>query len=258
MRPASALSRPRRLLGWLNDRPRLGATVAGLRRALPGDPRFGDSLSTAGSLPAHVAGRWTSRLRDGRLGVAGELGLAALQVADWLNGPRRDQVRPELTIVFVDLADYSAWALGVGDECALRLLRRVDAGLTHEVELRNGQVVKRLGDGLMAVFEEPAAAVAAGKAMIASVSGASADGYQARLRVGIHRGRPLGLGGDYLGVDVTIAARLCAAARPDQVLLSESVRVHLDGPVLSSPRRLRGVPADLEVFSAQASDGAVS
>jgi adenylate cyclase len=246
----STLSPPRRILRWLDARPALGAAMASVRRALPGDPRFGDSLSTAGSVPAQVAGRWTSRLRGGRLGMIGEVGLAALQVADWAGGDGRvDGARPELTILFTDLAGYSAWALEAGDDLALRLVRRIDARSTHEVERGGGDVVKRLGDGLMAVFDSPDAAVGAGLAMVESVANARVDGYEPRLRVGIHHGRPLALGGDYLGVDVTIAARLCEAAEPGQVLISETARPSLGHAELSRPGRLRGVPEQLAVFS---------
>jgi adenylate cyclase len=91
--------------------------------------------------------------------------------------------------------------------------------------------------------------VTAGLAMVESVAGAHVDGYQPLLRVGIHRGRPLALGGDYLGVDVTFAARLCEATRPGQMLISETARPSLDRAVLSHPGPLRGVPRRLEVFS---------
>jgi adenylate cyclase len=251
MRSPLALSLPRQALRWLDGRPTLGSLVAGLRRTLPGDARFGDSLSTAGPLPAQVAGRWSSRLRDGRLGVLGEVALAALQVAEWANrGTGPEIERPELTIVFADLAGYSSWAVAVGDDLALDLLRRVDARITGEVERRDGRVVKRLGDGVMAVFDEPGSAVSAGLAIARTVPALRVDGYRPDVRVGVHHGRPLGLGGDYLGVDVTVAARLCAAAAPGEVLLSGTVEPRVAHPARSSPRRQRGVPERLDVYSA--------
>jgi class 3 adenylate cyclase len=251
MRRPQVLSSLRPALIWLDRRPELAEGFAALRRALPGDHRFGDSLSTAGTVPAQVAGRWTSRLRGGRLGLVGEVGLAALQIADWLSRSSTDDLeRPAVTILFADLVGYSPWALRAGDETALRLLRRVDTRLTHEVGAREGQVVKRLGDGLMAVFLDPPDAVAAGLAMARATPTLRADGYVPRLRVGVHHGRPLALGGDFLGVDVTVAARLCAAADPGQVLLSDTVKPHLERTVERTPRRLPGVPARLEVFSA--------
>jgi adenylate cyclase len=47
------------------------------------------------------------------------------------------------------------------------------------------------------------------------------DGYRPQRRAGIHWGRPRKLGGDYLGVDVNIAARVADAAKADQVMVSE-------------------------------------
>ena len=42
------------------------------------------------------------------------------------------------------------------------------------------------------------------------------------MRAGIHWGSPRKLGGDYLGVDVNIAARVGDAAKADQVLVSDA------------------------------------
>lgn len=51
------------------------------------------------------------------------------------------------------------------------------------------------------------------------------EGYRPRLRTAIHLGRPRKLGCDYFGVDVNIAARLCDAAKPDEILVSAYVFV---------------------------------
>ena len=64
---------------------------------------------------------------------------------------------------------------------------------------------------------------------------------QPELRAGIHLGRPRKVGGDYLGVDVNIAARVGEAAKGDQVLVSEPARETLDPQAfeLVRNRRLR-------------------
>ena len=74
----------------------------------------------------------------------------------------------------------------------------------------------------MAVFDEPHDAVAAAFEAIAAVREVEVSGYRPALRAGVHVGRPRGLGGDYLGVDVNIAARVAAAAARDEVLVSDS------------------------------------
>jgi adenylate cyclase len=71
------------------------------------------------------------------------------------------------------------------------------------------------------------------------------------MRVGLHWGSPRKLGGDYLGVDVNIAARVGEAAKPGQVLVSEAMLARIDATGLRTGRakRLRadGAPRDLHV-----------
>jgi adenylate cyclase len=78
-------------------------------------------------------------------------------------------------------------------------------------------------------------------------------GYEPRIRAGVHVGRPRRIGGDYLGVDVNIAARLTDAAAGGQVLVSEAAREEIgdDGFEFKKQRRFRakGAPKDLEVYA---------
>src|SRR4051794_41852328 len=53
------------------------------RRLLPGDPEFGDPLSTMGTEPVQAVARRAYQLADGRLSILGQLGLAVLPGADW-------------------------------------------------------------------------------------------------------------------------------------------------------------------------------
>jgi adenylate cyclase len=71
------------------------------------------------------------------------------------------------------------------------------------------------------------------------------------MRAGVHWGRPRQLGGDYLGIDVNIAARVGDAAKAGQVLVSDPVRTRIEAGDLrvGRQRRLRadGAPRDLHV-----------
>ena len=71
------------------------------------------------------------------------------------------------------------------------------------------------------------------------------------MRAGLHWGSPRKLGGDYLGVDVNVAARVADAAKPDGILVSEALLARIDLAGLSAGRskRLRadGAPRDLHV-----------
>jgi class 3 adenylate cyclase len=112
-------------------------------------------------------------------------------------------------------------------------------------------VVKHLGDGWMAVFPDARSAVAAALDLHPRIGALEAEGYRPRLRTGIHCGRPQALGGDYLGVDVNVTARVAEAARPGEALVSDVVaeRIQGDGVAMGRPRRLRapGAPRELRV-----------
>lgn len=82
------------------------------------------------------------------------------------------------------------------------------------------------------------------------------DGYRPRLRAGVHWGSPRRLGGDYLGVDVNVAARSPMPPRPDQVLVSDVPREQLECDEVAElctgrAKRLKadGAPRDLRVVS---------
>jgi len=222
-----------------------------VRRMLPGDPDYGDPLSTMGTEPVHAVARRAYQLADGRLSLLGEFGLAVLQVADWLQdgGTARPE---EVAISFTDLVGFSDWAVEIGDEAALELLRRVGAVTQATVEARNGRVVKRLGDGTMMVFDTADAAVAGTKETLDAVADLRCDGYEPQLRAGVHYGEPTRIGGDYLGVDVTVAARLCEAAGDGEILLSEDVARRIDEDTARvwqpAPALEKGTPDQLRVF----------
>jgi adenylate cyclase len=228
------------------------AAARGLRRRLPGDERFGDPLSTAGDAPVQLIGRSVSALRPERESVVKELGLAGLQVWQSLSeSAGRGAGKDELALLFTDLVGFSSWALGAGDAAVLSLLREVGVVVEAAVVEHDGRIVKRLGDGLMATFLSVQDAVEAALRAHDALGGVAVDGYRPRMRAGVHWGRPRPLGGDYLGVDVNIAARVADAAKADQVLVSEVAlsRVDLDALTVGRSRRLKaqGAPRGLRV-----------
>ena len=67
----------------------------------------------------------------------------------------------EITLVFTDLVGFSEWALRAGDDAMLSLLRLVVQVIEPPMLEAGGQIVKRMADGIMAVFADPVTAVAA-------------------------------------------------------------------------------------------------
>ncbi len=241
----------------LNRHPRLIEAAQGLRELLPGDSRFGDPLSTAGSEQAQLVARRLTALTAERPGVMREAGLSALQVWQAMSEAQgRGRGERELTIVFTDLVGFSTWVLAAGDDAALELLRDAGQALEPPIARHGGEVVKRLGDGWMAVFDEPSEALAALSEANERLARVQAPGYLPHTHAGMHIGRPRKLGGDYLGVDVNIAARLAEAAAPGELLVSDRALADLDVSTLSVARKrrfhIKGVPRDVQTFSVAA------
>ena len=232
--------------------PRLVAAARRLRQMLPGDSEFGDSLSTAGSKQPHVLGRQLSILTAERPGLLRETGLTALQVWQAMSEAQgRGRGTDDVTIAFTDLVAFSEWALEAGDDEAVRLLRCLDEVLEPAVREQRGEVVKRMGDGMMAAFGDPQDALRALLAIYDGLRSVEAPGYTPRLRAGLHCGKPRRLGGDYFGVDVNIAARLAENASAGEILVSEPTceRLELDGLQARRKRwlKVKGAPRDLGV-----------
>lgn len=235
--------------------PGVRDTVRKLRRALPGDAHFGDPLSLGGARHAEYAGRTVVELTD-RPGAAREIGLGGIQlwqaVLERFGSGTGDK---EVTVVFTDLVEFSRWALAAGDDETSRVLRRVSAAWEKPVTDHAGTVVKRLGDGMMAVFADPRAALDAVVEARSRLGEVEVAGWTPRMRAGLHLGRPRRVGGDYLGVAVNTAARLGDAGKAGEILVSGDLLGRLDEGSLQVRRRrglrLKGAPDDLTVFSVE-------
>jgi len=249
----SGLGRAGDALRRTNRRPGIVRAIRATREMLPGDENFGDELSTAGDRPSDVIARYLKESGEPGETAAREAGLAALQVWQALSRRvGRGAGEVSATILFTDLVEFSSWVLEAGDELALTLLRDLARVVEPCISRRGGRVVKRLGDGHMAVFASPRSGVDAALDIQASVSSISVAGHRPRLRAGLHVGRPRQLGGDYLGADVNIAARVGAAAGPGEVLVSDAVVAAVEPAGLVFKRRrgfrAKGAPRELEVF----------
>src|SRR3712207_5612532 len=90
--------------------PRLMTAMKLARELLPGDSRYGDPLSIAGTGPRQLAARRLGELASERPGILNEAGLSALQVWEAVaEGAAGEQGEAELAIVFTDLVGFSDW-----------------------------------------------------------------------------------------------------------------------------------------------------
>ncbi|WP_416277066.1 adenylate/guanylate cyclase domain-containing protein [Nocardia sp. alder85J] len=250
------------LMSAANQHSDVIGVIRKARENLPGDPAFGDPLSVSGPGGPRAVARATTGLTGDSPSAAREIGLGALQV--WqamLERVGRGRGGQEITVLFTDLVAFSRWSLTAGDEATLILLREVAKAIEPPIEKRGGQVVKRMGDGVMAVFASPDRAVDAVVAARRNLSQVRVQGYRPQMRVGLHTGTPREIGGDWLGLDVTIAARVMEAGGNGNTMLSAATLAALQPDTLQrlgltvKPYRrsifaapLSGVPEDLKIF----------
>jgi adenylate cyclase len=225
--------------------PQLVATARFLRSLIPGgDPETSEMPQPMRRLVEGVQPKGPSTMH--------EIGKAAFQAWQALSeAQRRRRGTADVAILFTDLVGFSDWALEAGDEAALEALRRVGDAEQKAVSGNGGAVVKRLGDGAMAVFSDAEQAVSAALDAQQEIRKIEVEGYRPVQRAGVHKGTPRKVKGDFLGVDVNIAARVGDCAEGGEVLISEPVREKLDGGGFKFGRSREldapGAPADLTV-----------
>src|SRR6478672_4493743 len=236
-----------------NRNPKLVGFARQTRERTLGDDELIDHLSTARGRPSDLAARQLVSLRGDRPGFVGELGLTALQAWKRLaESQDRGRGKVDVAVLFTDLVGFSSWALEAGDRAAIELLREVAGAIEPPIAEQRGEVVKRLGDGLMAAFWDAPNAVEAAFAAARRTASIEVAGHRPRLRTGIHLGRPRKVGGDYFGVDVNIAARLAEAAKPDEILVSDRTLAQLEpGTAVAKKRRFsaKGAPKELAAYA---------
>jgi adenylate cyclase len=139
----------------------------------------------------------------------------------------------ERTVLFADLRGSTSMYETLGNADASAVVTQSIALLARIVGNHGGRLVKTLGDGLMAMFTAPEAAVAASDDMHESLEriGAPGDGGLAaharavplKLQVGLARGEVVELSGDVFGDAVNVAARLIDHAGDNETLVTANV-----------------------------------
>jgi predicted ATPase/class 3 adenylate cyclase len=129
--------------------------------------------------------------------------------------------------------------------------------LVREAARANGGAeVDWAGDGVFLAFPRARGAVAAAAQIQRSLAAEPWPDEEAhRLRIGLHTGEPeLGADG-YIGIDVVVAARICAATHGEQVVVSQATRdVAGESPLAEASyrplgrHRLKDVPAAVQLF----------
>ena len=123
------------------------------------------------------------------------------------------------TLLFVVIVGSTERAVALGDARWRALLDRFyDTVRTRAAEF-SGRVVHTAGDGVLASFEAPAAALRTACAIRDAVAALGIA-----TRAGVHTGESEIIGDDVAGISVHVAARIAAEGRAGEVLASSTVR----------------------------------
>ena len=121
----------------------------------------------------------------------------------------------------------------------------------------DGAEIRTEGDSFYVVFDGASAAIECGLAIVAAAEEASAqdDTLPIHVGVGIHAGETVETTEGFVGSAVNTAARICAQAGANQVLVSGTVRALTVGVVQASfvpigKRRLKGLNEPIQLFRA--------
>ncbi|OSC36865.1 adenylate/guanylate cyclase domain-containing protein [Mycobacterium decipiens] len=164
------------------------------------------------------------------------------EVEEFITGVRGFVTERVLTtIVFTDIVGSTQRAAALGDGRWRDLLDNHDAIVRHEIQRFGGREVNTAGDGFVATFTGPSAAIGCADEIVDAVRVLGIE-----VRVGIHAGEVEVRGADVAGMAVHIGARVAALAEASEVLVSSTVRDIVTGSrhrfTERGERELKGVP----------------
>ncbi|OBA77077.1 cyclase [Mycobacterium sp. 1554424.7] len=202
-------------------------------------------------LAQHIAGsRYVELPGEDSLYWVGDAGPMLGEIEEFITGVRggSDSERVLTTIVFTDIVGGTQRAAEIGDQRWRDLLDRHDTVVRREIKRFGGTERNRAGDGFLATFPSPSAAISFADDIVDAVRVLGVE-----VRVGIHAGEIEVRGNDVAGLSVHIGARVSALAGPSEVLVSSTVRDIVAGSGrVFAPRgeyELKGVPDLWRLYS---------
>lgn len=164
-----------------------------------------------------------------------------------------------VTLLMADIERSTALLRRLGDRYR-DLLNDIRGILRTAVSRARGREIDARADEFFAVFERAGDGVDAAAAVQRTVGRRDwPDHLEVRVRIGIHSGRPTLTDVGYIGLAVHTAARICAAARGGQIVVSGETKAAVGEPTPSGVRfrslgrrRLPGLPDPAALFEVDA------
>jgi class 3 adenylate cyclase len=272
---APSLASDQRFKNWWARLERLGASpgAAVALRRMNGQIDIRQVLSAirVPTLVVHRSGDQDSSVEEGRFLAAripgarfvelpgvdhlpwvGDQDAILEEVEEFLTGVRHgsEPDRVLATMLFTDIVGATARAAELGDRRWAELITQHHALVRQQLERFRGREIDTAGDGFLAAFDGPARAVRGACAI-----GDALRVLGLRIRSGLHTGECEVIGDKLGGIAVHIGARVAALAKPDEILVSSTVKDLVAGSGLRFQDRgvhsLRGVPGQWRLFAVE-------
>lgn len=129
------------------------------------------------------------------------------------------------TVFFTDIVGSTSMTQRLGDERSMEVLEVHDMIVRDALKVTGGREVKHTGDGIMAAFLSAASAIRCSMDVQNQLGRHNRENphLPLQVRIGLAAGEPVERQNDLFGSTVQLAARLCAQAEPEQILVSNAV-----------------------------------
>ncbi len=130
-----------------------------------------------------------------------------------------------LTVFFIDIVGYTEKSTTIDMSSLLKLIKVFEEIVSSAVSDSRGSIVKKWGDGILAVFKHPlngALAALSIQQRISQYNSMRVEQEKFQARIGLSTGLVIKKDGDIFGEVVNVASRMQSAASPGGILLTES------------------------------------
>jgi class 3 adenylate cyclase len=148
------------------------------------------------------------------------------ELLDGIDNEIRAHFTRAVTLLFTDIVGSTQYFEQMGDIAGRAMIQAHNDLLFPIITDYNGNVIKTIGDSIMASFEDPLRAVECAVAMqraLDAYNRAKPEQYRIRVRMGLHSGEAVVEKADLFGDMVNTSARVEAKAQANEIIISASL-----------------------------------
>jgi adenylate cyclase len=144
---------------------------------------------------------------------------------EWNLPEKRPTVPSVITFMFTDIVGSTEMTARLGNAGAQKAVRAHNTAVRGAISAKRGREVKHTGDGIMATFPDPAAAVTGAIQILRDIAAHNAanPSLQVQVRIGVNVGEAVEEENDFFGAAVQMTARICDKASKGNVWASQAV-----------------------------------